>query len=139
MRRLAAAERRARGRGGSGLLRGRRPGRAERRQAPAEVTTTRVQVVEGIGRRGGFDPRAIYERLAPGVVTVLSIFDGGGSSIGEEGAGGQGSGFVLDGQGYIATNAHVVTERGRARTAPSRCTWSSPTATAWRRRSSAWT
>ena len=49
--------------------------RAARR--PGKVTTTRVQVVEGLGREGGFDPGQIYERLAPGVVTVLSIFEGG--------------------------------------------------------------
>ncbi len=78
--------------------------------AQPRSTTTRVQVVEGIGRHGGFDPRQIYERLSPGVVTVISIFDGNGFQVGEDGSGGQGSGFVLDGQGYVATNAHVVTE-----------------------------
>ena len=74
-----------------------------------EVTTTKVQVVEGIGREGGFDPGQIYERLSPGVVTVLSLFGGAANVLEGGGEGGQGSGFVLDGQGYIATNAHVVT------------------------------
>jgi S1-C subfamily serine protease len=78
-------------------------------QGPTEVSTTRVKVVEGLGRGGGFDASQIYERLSPGVVTVISIFDGGGLQIGADGSGGQGSGFVLDGQGYVATNAHVVT------------------------------
>jgi S1-C subfamily serine protease len=76
---------------------------------PREVTTTRVQVVEGLGREGGFQPAQIYDRLAPGVVTVLSLFEGSVSILDEGGEGGQGSGFVLDGAGYIATNAHVVT------------------------------
>jgi S1-C subfamily serine protease len=83
--------------------------------APDKVTTTRVQVVEGIGRTGGFDPGQIYERLSPGVVTVISIFEGGVLDA-ESGEGGQGSGFVLDGEGYVATNAHVVTTSGASGT-----------------------
>jgi S1-C subfamily serine protease len=82
----------------------------QRSGAPREVTTTRVQVVQGIGREGGFEPGRIYERLAPGVVTVLSVFGDGTDILGEDGGeGGQGSGFVLDGAGSVATNAHVVT------------------------------
>jgi S1-C subfamily serine protease len=87
--------------------------------APTKVTTTRVQVVEGLGKggAGAFDPAAIYDRLSPGVVTILSIFDSGGSVLEDEGEGGQGSGFVIDGDGYIATNAHVVTTERRNGTA----------------------
>jgi S1-C subfamily serine protease len=77
--------------------------------APREVTTTRVKVVEGIGSKGGFNAAQIYDRLAPGVVTILSLFEGGTSILDDGGEGGQGSGFVLDGEGYIATNAHVGT------------------------------
>ena len=80
---------------------------------PRKVETTRVQVVEGLGRERRFDPEAIYRRLAPGVVTVISIFDGRSSLLEDGGEGGQGSGFVVDGEGYVATNAHVVTS-GRA-------------------------
>jgi S1-C subfamily serine protease len=89
----------------------------DERAGRSEVTTTRVQVVEGIGREGGFDPASIYDRLSPGVVTVLSIFGGGTSLLEDEGEGGQGSGFVLDGDGFIATNAHVVTTARADRTA----------------------
>ncbi len=66
---------------------------------------TRVRVVEGLGKGGGFDARRIYKELAPGVVTIVSQYKGG---LLGSGAAALGSGFVLDGQGYIATNAHVV-------------------------------
>jgi S1-C subfamily serine protease len=77
-----------------------------------KVTTTQVRVVEGVGRNGGFDPAQIYERLSPGVVTIISLFEGGSSLLEDGGEGGQGSGFVLDDDGYVATNAHVVTSEG---------------------------
>jgi S1-C subfamily serine protease len=49
----------------------------------------------------GFDPAQVYREAAPGVVTVRSIFANGA---------GEGSGIVIDTDGRIVTNAHVVTE-----------------------------
>jgi S1-C subfamily serine protease len=74
------------------------------------VERTRVQVVEGLGRKG-FDPASIYDKLSPGVVTITSIFGGQSASdiLGGGGSAGQGSGFVIDGDGHVATNAHVIT------------------------------
>jgi S1-C subfamily serine protease len=78
----------------------------------ATTTVERTTTVEVI-KRGGrvtFDPHAIYQREAPGVVTVFSVTGGGsGSSVGGDGGSGLGSGFVLNARGEIATNAHVVT------------------------------
>jgi S1-C subfamily serine protease len=70
--------------------------------APVSVRRTKVNVVEGLGRSGGFDASAIYRRLSPGVVTVIADMGAPG------GQGGLGSGFVIDGQGFVVTNAHVV-------------------------------
>jgi S1-C subfamily serine protease len=51
----------------------------------------------------GFDPAKVFREASPGVVTIRSIFRG-------EGGAAEGSGFVLDSEGHIVTNAHVVTD-----------------------------
>jgi S1-C subfamily serine protease len=70
-----------------------------------KTQTTKVEVVKGLGQKGAFDPQSIYDRLSPGVVTVIAISESGGARA----RGGLGSGFVLDADGRIATNAHVIT------------------------------
>ncbi len=79
--------------------------------APAATfdQTTTVEIVRGAGGDEDFVPARIYERDAPGVVTIRSVL---GDDPDETGVG---SGFVLNGRGEVATNAHVVTEgEGRA-------------------------
>jgi S1-C subfamily serine protease len=92
---------------------------AKQPSAPAKkddtAPATRTEVLESTGQAGAFNAKAIYKNEAPGVVTVVSLFGSSGldSVLGDDdgggGGGGVGSGFVLNEDGEIATNAHVVT------------------------------
>jgi S1-C subfamily serine protease len=76
--------------------------------ATATVTPapTKIETITGLGKGKQFDAQKLYASESPGVVTVVSVFENGAPNTAE---GGVGSGFVLDGKGEIATNAHVVT------------------------------
>jgi S1-C subfamily serine protease len=61
----------------------------------------------------GFDAARVFREAAPGVVTIRSVFAGGGGVA-------EGSGFVLDGGGHIVTNAHVVTDESSGERKPAK-------------------
>jgi S1-C subfamily serine protease len=75
------------------------PSNAKVAQEPEPAATPQVAVETA---SPGFDSARVYREAAPGVVTIRSVF-------GPERAA-EGSGFVLDDEGEIVTNAHVVTD-----------------------------
>jgi len=63
----------------------------------------------------GFDPKLIYARRSPGVVTIYAQYGTDPASAQVRVA--QGSGFVVSRNGYILTNSHVITNAGDGSTA----------------------
>jgi S1-C subfamily serine protease len=68
-------------------------------------------IVETAG--GGFDAAEVYREAAPGVVTIRSLFAGSAGAA-------EGSGFVLNEDGEIVTNAHVVTDESSGKRVPAK-------------------
>ena len=81
------------------------------------------------------DPIAVVERVSPAVVTVINRQVVGDESADPQDAG-AGTGFIIDDDGHIVTNCHVVAGgdavRGhlRRRRGPARPSWSGPTRSA---------
>jgi S1-C subfamily serine protease len=68
-------------------------------QAPAGGKARPQVVVETAD--SGFNAAKVFREASPGVVTIRSVFEGSAA---------EGSGFVLNTDGEIVTNAHVVTD-----------------------------
>lgn len=69
-------------------------------QEALPVETSSIQIDK-------FDLVELYQSVNPGVVTIWTYTDGNGPGD-DQSPNGQGSGFVIDKEGHIVTNQHVV-------------------------------
>jgi S1-C subfamily serine protease len=86
-------------------------GNSASQSAPTTVEKAPRVIVETAEH--GFDAAKVYREASPGVVTIRSVFGGGGGVA-------EGSGFVLDSSGRIVTNAHVVTDESSGSRKPAK-------------------
>ncbi len=84
-------------------------------QAPGSAQALPKVAVETA--ESGFDAARVYREASPGVVTIRSVF---GAAEGSGPSAAEGSGFELNGNGEIVTNAHVVTNESGGKRVPAK-------------------
>jgi S1-C subfamily serine protease len=86
-------------------------GGSSSRTSGTEASEPQAQVVVETAN-SGFNAAQVYHHASPGVVTIRSVFSGTGAA--------EGSGFVLNDEGEIVTNAHVVTDESSGSRKPAK-------------------